>query len=603
MAIIKKREEQRREDTWDLEAIYPSGDDWESDAKVLEGELEAFSKYQGSMAESSSRMYQILEDFCRIQNLAEKLYVYASMKRDENTADGQAQQREGRARLLITRLSSVCAWLEPEILSMEEARLDQFLEEHEGLALYRIYLDEIRRRKEHTLPEDKEQILAQASQIAQGPSQIYTMFQNADLTFESVTDPEGERLPLTQESFVTLEQSGDRQVRRQAFQNLYRGYERFGNTLAAMYDARIRGSLFFARERGYGSTMEMALDDGPIPVSVYDQLIRAVRENLPVMHRYVRLRKKLLGVDELHMYDVYAPMTRDSGKQYTFEEAKEMVLEGLAPLGEEYLGILREGFSHRWIDIYENEGKRGGAYSGGCYGTHPYVLMNFQGNLNSVFTLAHEMGHSVHSYYTRSHQPYIYGDYKIFVAEVASTCNEALLIGSLLGKTKDPGERAGLIQHLLEQFKSTLIRQTMFAEFERSAHRHVEEGGTLTAGILCEVYRKLNEEYFGPDMVSDPEIAWEWARIPHFYRPFYVYQYATGFSAAMAIAKKLQGGDEDAARNYRKFLCGGSSAAPLELLKMCGVDMEKPEPVRDALELFDQYLVEMELLFADTGKQ
>ncbi len=606
MAEIRKREDQKREDTWDLEAIYPDGEAWKREADRLEEMLGVFASHQGHMGDSSSRMYEILEEYCGIQNLAEKLYVYASMKLDENTADSAAQQREGRARLLITKLSDACAWMEPEILALDEERLERFMGEHEGLARYRVYLEEILRRKAHTLSEDKEQILARAAQISQGPGQIYTMFQNADLTFESVSGPDGERLPLTQESFVALEQSRDRDIRRQAFQKLYGAYEAFGNTLAAMFDAKVRGSLFFARERGYGSTLEMALDDGPIPTEVYDQLIRTVHQNLPAMHRYVELRKQCLGVEELHMYDVYAPMTELSRagapeKTYTFEEAKQMVLDGLAPLGEDYRNILREGFDHRWIDVYENEGKRGGAYSGGCYGTHPYVLMNFQGNLNSVFTLAHEMGHSVHSYYTRKNQPYIYGDYKIFVAEVASTCNEALLIGSLLDKTDDAARRMELVQYLLEQFKSTLFRQTMFAEFERMAHQYVAQGGTLTADTLCGMYRKLNEEYFGPHMVSDPGIAWEWARIPHFYRPFYVYQYATGFSVAMAIAKKIREGEDQAVEHYLKFLSSGSSMSPLELLRLCGVDMATPRPVQDALEVFEKYLEEMERLRGQSG--
>lgn len=364
--------------------------------------------------------------------------------------------------------------------------------------------------------------------------------------------------------------------------------------MAALFDANIRQDAFFAGQRKFKNTLEAHLDDAPIPVSVYEQLIDTVHKNLPFMHRYVALRKKLLQVEELHMYDVYVPMVQASEQKYTFEEAKQVVLECLQPLGEEYLSILRQGFENRWIDIYENEGKRGGAYSWGSYGTHPYVLLNYQGNLNHVFTLAHEMGHSIHSYYTRKNQPYIYGSYYTFVAEVASTCNEVLMIQGLLCKTIEPKERKYLLNHFLEQFKSTLFRQTMFAEFEKLTHEKVEAGETLTAESLCELYVGLNKQYFGDEMVSDPEIAWEWARIPHFYTPFYVYQYATGLSAAVAIAKKIWNGEPGAVENYKRFLSGGCSMTPIELLKVCGVDMTSPKPIQDALDLFAEYLEYME---------
>lgn len=389
-------------------------------------------------------------------------------------------------------------------------------------------------------------------------------------------------------------ESRDRRVRKEAFTSLYATYKQNINTVAAMFDANARASAFFAKERHYESALEAALDDAEIPVEVYHKLIETVHENLNAMYDYVALRKKLLGVEELHMYDVYVPMVSGVEKKYTFEEAKALVLKGLAPLGEDYVKLLREGFANRWIDVYENEGKRTGAYSWGAYGVHPYVLLNFQGTLNHVFTLAHEMGHALHSHYSDLNQPYLYAGYKIFVAEVASTCNEALLIHYLLEKTEDKKEKAYLINYFLEQFKGTLFRQTMFAEFEMMTHDMVKEGKTLTADVLCETYRRLNEIYFGPDMVIDEEIAYEWARIPHFYTPFYVYQYATGFAAAIAISSRILKGEEGAVEDYKRFLSGGSSMSPIELLKLCKVDMTESRPVEEALNVFREYLKKLQ---------
>lgn len=594
MAQIRKREEQRIEDTWNLEAIYATNEAWEEDAKRLEGMMKQFAGYQGCLGESSERMLEILERYCEMNQLLGKLYVYANMRFHENMGNGFYQKLAGQSESLMTKMGSVCSWLQPEILDMEEETLKTYLEENEKLGLYRTFLEDLLRQKAHTLSKEQEQMLALARDLGQVPDRVYSMFQNADLTFESVKGEDGEELPLTKESFVALEENPNRRIRRDAFRSFYRSYEKFGNTLAALYDANLRQAAFFAGQRHYGSTLEAYLDDSSIPVEVYHQLIDTVHRNLPSMHRYAALRKKLLGVPELHMYDVYTPMVQDADRKYTFEEAKQIVLDGLKPLGEEYLSILKEGFENRWVDVYENEGKRCGAYSWGSYGTQPYVLMNFQGNLNHVFTLAHEMGHSIHSYYTRKNQPYIYGDYKIFVAEVASTCNEALLIRSLLEKTTDSQERKYLLNYFLEQFKGTMFRQTMFAEFEKITHAKVAEGETLTAEILCRIYLDLNKQYFGDAMISDPEIAWEWARIPHFYTPFYVYQYATGFAAAIAISQKIWNGEKDAVENYKKFLSGGSSMTPIELLKLCGVDMTSPEPVQDALDMFAEYLGYME---------
>lgn len=594
MEQIRKRAEQRVEDTWNLEAIYPSSEEWKADAARLEEELQRFKEYQGHVKDGADKLLEILEAYCKMTELFEKIFVYAHMHFDEDMGNSFYQKLNGEARAMMPKYDGAISWLQPELLELSEETLENYFHENEKLELYRIWLNDLRRKKAHTLNKDQERMLAMAGEMGNAPYQIYSIFENADLTFGTVEGEQGERLPLTSETFVRLQENRNRRIREDAFRQFYGVYRQFGNTIATLFDANVRQAMFFARERHYSSNRAFYLDDAQIPEQVYDNLIDTVHKNLPVMHRYAALRKKMLGVEELHMYDVYAPMVSDVEKKFTFEEAKAVVKEGLKPLGEDYLEILQEGFDNRWIDIYENTGKRGGAYSGGSYATYPYVLLNFQGNLNHVFTLAHEMGHSIHSYYTRKNQPFIYGDYKIFVAEVASTCNEALLIHSLLEKTSDKQERKYLINYFLEQFKSTLYRQTMFAEFEKITHAKVEAGESLNAETLCDIYLNLNKSYFGDAMVSDPEIAWEWARIPHFYTPFYVYQYATGFSAAIAIAEKIRNQEPGAVENYKRFLSGGSSMTPIELLRLCGVDMESPKPIQAALDVFAQYLGYME---------
>jgi oligoendopeptidase F len=496
----------------------------------------------------------------------------------------------------MMQIEEAGAYIEPELLALPEGTVERFLEEEQELKVYRQYFENIMRQREHVLSGEMEALLALAGEMAEAPKDIFTMFNNADLRFPTIQGEDGKEVEVTHGRFLPLLQSKNRNVRKDAFQALYSVYGKYRNTLAATYRANVKQEIFYAKARRYGSTLEAALDGSHIPVAVYDQLIDAVHHTFPLMHRYVKLRKKLLGVDELHMYDLYVPMTEEAGQQISFAQAKEMVLEGLKPMGEEYLGLLQEGFDHGWIDVYENQGKRSGAYSWGAYGTHPYVLLNYQGSLHDVFTLAHEMGHALHSWYSDEHQPYIYAGYKIFVAEVASTCNEALLIHHLIGTTEDPKQKAYLINYFLEQFRTTLYRQTMFAEFEKITHSRQEAGETLTADSLCEIYYGLNKQYFGDDIVIDREIELEWARIPHFYTPFYVYQYATGFSAAIALSKRILEEGETAVADYRKFLQGGSSKYPLDLLRMAGVDMEDGKTVEDALEVFAQYLDEMERL-------
>ena len=509
-----------------------------------------------------------------------------------STYQGYAAQAQAAA----TRLSAAEAFFEPELLAMEESRLQGFLKEDPKLEKYRLLIDRIWRRKEHTLSAAGEEILAKTYEMATAPDDIFSMFNDADAKFGTIRDENGKEVELTHGRFGGFMESSDRRVRKEAFEALYQTYDQFKNTLAATYSANVKKAKFYADVRKYPSALAAALAPGNIPTEVYDNLIETVHRFLPAMYRYVALRKRALGVEELHMYDVYVPLVADQTKKIPFAEAKEIVKRGLAPMGEEYVSHLEEGFDHRWIDVYENRGKRSGAYSWGAYGTHPYVLLNYQGKLDDVFTLVHEMGHALHSWYSNANQPYVYSGYLIFVAEVASTCNESLLMQYLLKESKDKKEKAYLLNHFIDQFKGTLFRQTMFAEFEKITHEMYAKGESLTAERLCAVYMDLNRKYFGEEMVSDPQIALEWARIPHFYTEFYVYQYATGFSCAIALSKRILEMGEAGVADYMKFLKGGCSKDPIELLKMAGVDISTPKPVEDALQLFEELVSELEEL-------
>ncbi len=594
--MLRRREDVRVEDTWEMGDLYGSDEAWEQDFGRLERGIGELREFEGRLGEGPKVLLEMQRKSDALNELAERVYVYANQKLHEDTDNGRYQNLANRAQGLLVRLSEAEAYVEPEILGLPEGTIERFLGENEELLVYRQYFENMIRQREHVLNREGEELLAGVREIAEGPKDIFSMFNNADLKFPVIKGADGEPTEVTHGRFLTFLQIRDRSIRREAFQALYREYGKFRNTLAALYRANVKQETFYARIRKYGSDLEAALDESHIPVAVYDNLIQAVHAYLPQMHRYVRLRKRLLKVEELHMYDLYVPMVPDAEEKISFEQAKEMVLEGLQPLGEEYGELLKEGFRNRWIDVYENQGKRSGAYSWGAYGVHPYVLLNYQENLNNVFTLAHEMGHALHSWYSDQNQPYIYAGYKIFVAEVASTCNEALLIRHLIEKTEEPGKKAYLINYFLEQFRTTLFRQTMFAEFEKVTHELQEKGETLTADRLCDIYYGLNQEYFGNDMTIDREIELEWARIPHFYTPFYVYQYATGFSAAIALSKKIFEEGESAVEAYKSFLKGGSSKYPLDLLRMAGVDMRQKKPVEDALDIFRKYLDEMERL-------
>lgn len=596
---LNTREEANARCKWAIEDLYKNDEDWKRDYELLKSRIPELTKFRGRLGESAEVLLSMQKLSDELNQLLEKVYVYANQRLHENTDNSTYQNLASQAQGLLVELSESLSFVEPELMELPDGIIETFLDENEELSVYRQYFENIIRQKKHVLPTEQEQLLAAMGEVAESPKDIFSMFNNADIRFPEITGEDRHPVQVTHGRYMSLMQSRNRQVRKDAFEAMYGVYGEWRNTLAAMYRANVKQEAFLAKAHKYTSDLEAALDGSHIPVKVYEQLIEAVHESMPLMYRYMKLRKKLLGVEELHMYDLYVPVIEQDHSEIPFEQAKKTVLEGLAPMGEEYLHLLREGFDHGWIDVYENQGKRTGAYSWGAYGTHPYVLLNYQGTLHDVFTLAHEMGHALHSWYSDEHQPYIYAGYRIFVAEVASTCNEALLIHYLMEQSKKAGDRKKtmyLMNYFLEQFRTTLFRQTMFAEFEKITHGLQEQGETLTADRLCEIYYDLNKLYFGEEICVDQEIAMEWARIPHFYTPFYVYQYATGFSAAIALSKQILEQGAPAVERYKKFLKGGSSMYPLELLKMAGVDMEQKAPVQDALAVFAQYLDEMERL-------
>lgn len=593
---LPKRSEVETKDTWAMEDMYPSDEAWETDYEKALKLVEGYKRFEGRLAESPDILFECLRFDDALSMHLERLYVYAKQKWDEDTTVNKYQDFSSRASSLNNKAAALSSYIVPEILDIEDGKLDEFMKAGNGIEHFSRMITLIRRRKPHTLSAKTEALLADVNEVAESTSYIYNMFNGADVKFPEIKDEDGNLVAVTQGNYVSFLESSDRRVREAAFHSLYSTYKQFKNTMAATFGANIKQAVFFAKTRNYPSTRAYYLSDSNIPEQVYDNLIKTVHENLPLLHRYVGLRKKALALDELHMYDLYTPIVGDVDRKFSFEQAKEMVLEGLAPLGEDYLNILKEGFEGRWIDVYENDGKRSGAYSWGCYGLHPYVLLNYHGTLDDVFTLAHEMGHAIHSYLSDENQPFTDAGYKIFVAEVASTCNEALLIRHLLNANEDPKERAYLINHFLESFRGTFFRQAMFAEFENLMHKEAETGKTLTADVICSIYHRLNEEYYGPSIVVDEDIDVEWERIHHFYRPFYVYQYATGFSAAVAISDKILKGDQKTLDGYFKFLKSGGSMDPIDLLKLCGIDMTDPEPVENAVRVFAEYLKEIEPL-------
>lgn len=581
---------------WKIEDLYSTDELWQQEYDSTTDKLKVKPWYQGRLGESEEIIFRALSESDELEMTVERLYVYANQKYYEDTTNAKYQDMAGKSQIIMTQFYTVYSFVEPEILSLPEEKLLSYINSEGELGLFSQYLKNILRQKAHILSEEMESVLAGAGEMAQGPKDIFSSFNNADIKFADVTDSSGVKHEVTHGKYSVLMESCDRVLRKNAFESVYSSYGALKNTLASTYNANVKQAQFFSKIRNYKSDLEASLDGSGIPVEVYDNLIDTVNKHINLMHRYVSIRKKVLGLDELHMYDVYAPLVSDYSVKVSFDEAKKRVAKGLAPLGDEYIRVLNEGYENGWIDVYENQGKRSGAFSWGAYGTHPFVFLNYHDNLDNMFTLAHEMGHAIHTYYSNANQPHIYAGYRIFVAEVASTCNEALLIRDLINESKDKKEKLYLINHFMEQFKGTMFRQTMFAEFEKITHNMAKEGTTLTADVLCKVYRGLNEKYFGPEMVIDSQIDMEWARIPHFYTPFYVYQYATGFSAAVAISAKILEEGQSVVDGYIEFLKSGSSDYPIEVLKKAGVDMAKPDVIEEALRVFEKLMDEFEAL-------
>ena len=595
---VPKREEIGEAYKWRPEHIFPSDDAWEEEFSKVDKLTSTADRYRGKVGESAANLLGALklndELFCRGDRLAQ----YALMRRDEDNENPKYQAMAQRVMALAAKARSAMSYVQPEILETSEEAIRRYLESEPELKVYTHLLDDILRGKKHVLPAPEERILAELEDIASDPDTIFTMLENADMRFGTVSEEDGKEVELTYGRYPLFLRSHDRKLRREAFEKLHQQYLNHKNTIAATYAASVKLDAFFARMRRFGSSLEAKLHPDNVPVSVYDNLIATVRANLPSMHRSFRLRRKLLGVEKLHMYDLLAPIVRDVAFEIPYEEGRKIVKAGLYPLGEEYGAALDEAFEGGWIDVYENQGKISGAYVRNVYGTHPYVLLNYQGTMDDLFTLAHELGHAMHSYYTDRTQPYVYSDYSIFVAEVASMVNEALLVNYLLDSETDPRRRLYIVGEHINQFRITLFRQTMFAEFEKLAHERLETGGALTAESLSEIYRRLLEEYFAGEVHIDEHLVIEWARVSHFYNSFYVYKYATGFAAAIAISQSILSGKEGAVERYLEFLSSGSSDYPLNLLARAGVDMTTPRPIEEALGLLDRLLDEAEVLAA-----
>ena len=593
---LPNREEIDENYKWNLDDIYQNSDEWEKDYNKVEEIIPQIEEYKGIVTESAEKLLELLKLLMEAEEIVSRLFAYAHMKKDEDTRKQKYQALFNKAQHISNKLENASSFIRPELLKESKEKIKQFIEENEDLKLYEHYLDNIIRQKDHYLSKEEEKILALANDVTQAPENIFSILNNADLEFPVITDEDDNEVRLTHGRYIKFMQSKDRRVRKEAFNALYDTYDKFINTYATTLNSEIKTHVFRAKARNYDSSLEAALDEDNISVDVYNNLIKEVNNNLDSMHKYVSLRKKLLEVDELHMYDVYAPLIDEVDIDIPYNEAEDTIKTALKPLNDDYIQNLEKGFKSGWIDVYENKGKRSGAYSSGCYGIHPYVMLNYSENISDMFTLAHEMGHALHTYYSNKNQPFVDAKYKIFVAEVASTLNESLLIHYLLENTDDIEKRKYLINHYLEQFKGTVFRQTMFAEFERDIHRKVEKGEPLTADLLNNIYHNLNEKYFGDKMIIDQKIDREWARIPHFYYNFYVYKYATGFSAAAALSQKIINEGETAVKKYLDFLKSGNSDYPLNVLKKAGVDMTSPAPISTALDVFGDLVDELEKL-------
>lgn len=580
---------------WKLTDLYASDDLWEKEVDTIGSLSKKIADYAGKLGDSADTLLHFLKERDTLLQLMSRMYVYANQSYHQDTADAHYQAYAAKAESVRVEVSASLSFADPEILAIPEERIAKFYEEEPELEKYRRAIDVIMRARAHTLSAEEESILAAAGELAASPENIFSMFNNADIRFPYITDVEGNRIQITHANFIKFLNDKDRSLRKEAFRGVYHTYAKWGNTLAAVFVSNLKQERFYAKMRKYPSVCAMHLSEGNIPEAVYDNLIETVHRHLPDLHRYMALRKKILGVEHLHMYDLYVPLVAEVDQKISYEEAKETVAKALAPMGKAYTDILREGYENGWIDVAANANKRSGAYSWGAYGTHPYVLLNQQDDLESMFTLAHEMGHAIHTYHSDKAQPFTYAGYQIFVAEVASTCNECLLNNYLLSQEENGDKRNYILNHYLESFRTTLFRQTMFAEFEKIVHEKTTQGESLTMEDLNQIYHDLNVLYYGPDVVVDSEIDYEWMRIPHFYTAFYVYQYATGFSAAVAFSKKiLEEGQPAVDRYVKEFLSGGCAKDPIDLLAAAGVDMSTPKPVDDALSVFAKYLDEFE---------
>ena len=593
---LPKREELPENLTWDLTKIFSSDQEFDEKYLELSEELKQSEKHKGTLDQGASQFLNAIEFVLRVYRQTEVIYVYAHLKNDQDTGNTDYQALYARASSLFSKVSEAVSWFEPEILQLSDDQIWQYFKEEPKLEVYRHYIQQIVDNRAHVLSAEQESLLAGAGEIFDASSDTFAVLNNADLVFPTIEGENGEIVQLSHGVYGQLLESTDRRVREAAFKGLYSVYEQFRNTFASTLGTHIKGHNFKAKVRNYSSAREASLSNNHIPESVYDTLVDVVNKHLPLLHRYMELRKRLLEVEKLHMYDLYTPVLGEAPITFTYEEAKEKALEAMKSMGEEYMAIIEKAFSERWIDAVENKGKRSGAYSSGSYDTNPYILLNWHDTLDQLFTLVHEMGHSVHSYFTSSNQPYVYGDYSIFLAEIASTTNENILTEYLLETEKDPRVRAYVLNHYLDGFKGTVFRQTQFAEFEHFMHTEDEKGVPLTSEYLSDSYGKLNAKYYGPAVEEDPEIKFEWSRIPHFYYNYYVFQYSTGFSAASALAKKILNQEPEALENYLAYLKAGNSDYPVEVMKKAGVDMTQAAYIEDAMSMFEQRLNELEEL-------
>lgn len=594
---VLTREEVPTELTWRLEDIFASDELWEKEFEEVTALSDKAESYQGKLQQSAESLYEVLVYKDELTERLRRLYTYSHMRYDQDTTNSKYQALDSRIKSLFAKVSAGLSFLTPEILALDESTLNEYVANHEGLSLYKQALKELNSMRPHVLPAEQESLMAQMSEVAQASSETFGSLNNADLEFTVIEDESGQQVQITHGNYIRFLESSDRRVREDAFKAVYATYGKFRNTFASTLSGNIKRDNVNARIRKFDSARQAALADDHIPEAVYDNLVETVNDNLHLLHRYSALRKEVLGLDKVHMWDLHTPLVPEVKMEMPYDKATGVMLKGLEALGDEYVGIVKEGIDNRWVDVKENKGKRSGAYSSGAYGTNPYILMNWQDNVNNLFTLAHEFGHSVHSYYSRKNQPYVYGDYSIFVAEVASTTNEALLNEYMVDATDDDQERIYLLNNWLDGFRGTVFRQTMFAEFEHMIHKMDQDGEALTADRLTEVYYELNQKYYGPDVAADEEIGLEWARIPHFYYNYYVFQYATGFSAATALSKGiLEEGQPAVDRYINEFLKAGSSDYPIEVLKKAGVDMTQSKAVKEACMVFEEKLNELEKL-------